>query len=155
MEGQEKFNYQEEIERFRKHFQFDFIGVALIQSANGETKWRFVSGNQSNRYKRIVLQTGKGVIGLVLKTGRPVIVEDVEQMIGKTNLYKYPLIIAEKLQSFGVIPLYKYNRVKGVLLVGYRSELLTSAVFTEFQRQVGPVFGEFYNKEMVESDGDK
>lgn len=155
MEGKEKFNYQGEIEQLRECFQFDFIGVALIQSANGETKWKYVSGNLSNRYKRIVLQTGKGVVGLVLKTGRPIIVGDVEQAIGRENLYNYPLIFTEKLKSFGVIPLYKYNRVKGVLLVGYRSEQLTSSVFLEFQRHLGPVFGEFYNKELVESDGEK
>ena len=115
-----------------------------------ELKWVFTTGNRSNRYQRIVLQTGKGVAGHVFKTGKPFLVEDAEKMLGKRDLYNYPIVVAEGLKSFGAIPLYKYNRVKGVLLVGYRTEKkLTTEEFTEFKQVVGPRFGPFYNKEMV------
>ena len=45
-----------------------------------------------------------------------------KRCLEKKILYNYPIVVAEGLKSFGAIPLYKYNRVKGVLLVGYRTE---------------------------------
>ena len=67
-----------------RSFGFDFVALALVQSAEHrfELKWEYATGNQSNRYKRIVLQTGKGVAGHVFKTGKPFLVEDVEKMLG-------------------------------------------------------------------------
>lgn len=154
MSGQKIFDYQQEIEHLRDHFAFDFVGLALVQSIEFrfELKWVFATGNRSDRYRRIVLQTGKGVAGHVFKTGKPFLVEDTEKMLGRTDLYNYPIVVAEGLKSFGAIPLYKYNHVKGVLLVGYRTEKkLTSTCFAEFKQMVGPTFGPFYNKEMVEN----
>ncbi len=152
MTGQEVFNYQEEIEHLQDLFVFDFVAVALFQSAERcfELKWLFAAGNQSNRYRRIVLQAGKGIAGHVFKTGKPFLVEDVEGMVGMNDLHDYPIVVSEGLKSFGAIPLYEYNRVKGVLLVGYRTRMkLTAKVFAEFQHVIGPEFGPFYYKEMV------
>lgn len=154
MNGQQQFDFQEEIERLRAYFGFDFVGVALVQPAERrfELKWEYATGNKSNRYRRIVLQTGKGVAGHVFKTGKPFLVQDVATMFGKNDLFNYPIVEAEGLKSFGAMPLYKYNRVKGVLLVGYRTDnKLTAEGFLEFQRVIGSEFGPFYNKEMVKS----
>lgn len=152
MSGQEDFIYRQEIEHLRDHFDFDFVGLALVQSVEYrfELKWVFTTGNRSNRYRRIVLQAGKGVAGHVFRAGKPFLVEDAEKMLGKKDLFNYPIVVAEGLKSFGAIPLYQYDRVNGVLLVGYRTEKkLTPEEFTEFQRVIGPEFGPFYNKEMV------
>ncbi|KAA0955785.1 GAF domain-containing protein [Sporosarcina sp. ANT_H38] len=152
MSGQMIFDYQQEIERLRDDFDFDFVGLALVQSVElrFEMKWEFATGNRSNRYRRIVLKTGKGVVGRVFKTGKPFLVEDAEKTLGRKDLYNYPIVVAEGLKSFCAIPLYKYNCVKGVLLVGYRTEnKLTQEDFIGFQQVIGPKFGPFYNKEMV------
>ncbi len=142
MNGQKIFNYQREMEHLRDHFDFDFLGLALIQSV--ELKWVFTTGNRSNRYRRTVLQAGKGVAGQVFRAGKPFLVEDVEKMFGKEDLFNYPIVVAEGLKSFGAIPLYKYNRVNGVLLVGYRTEKkLTPEDFVEFQRAIGLDSGPF------------
>ncbi|MFS0576033.1 GAF domain-containing protein [Sporosarcina sp. 179-K 3D1 HS] len=152
MNGQKDFNYQQEIEMLRELFKFDFIGLALIQSADQrfEHKWKYVSGNLSDRYKRIVLQSGKGVAGNVIKTGKPTLVEDVGMNFSADELFNYPIVVVEKLSSFGAIPLFKNNRVQGVLLVAYREgRQLTPQKFKEFREAVGPRFGPYYNKEMV------
>jgi len=152
MDGLRNFNYQQEIEQLKVRFGFDFVAIALVQSADHhyELKWEFAAGNQSNRYRRIVLQTGKGVAGHVFKTGKPFLVEDVEVMLERKNLFNYPIVVSEELKSFGAIPLYKYNRVKGVLLVGYRAgKRLTPQEFEDFKQVIGPTFGPFYNGEKV------
>lgn len=152
MTGQEDFDFQEEIEQLRERFAFDFVAIALVQPAERrfELKWTHATGNRSNRYQRIVLQTGKGVAGHVFKTGKPFLVEDTDGVVGANDMFNYPIVVAEGLKSFGAIPLYKYNRVKGVLLVGYREGMkLTTEAFGEFQRVIGSEFGPFYCKEMV------
>ncbi|MEK3936079.1 GAF domain-containing protein [Sporosarcina sp. FSL W7-1349] len=152
MNGQQDFDYQQEIESLRDRFKFDFIGLALIQAADQrfEHKWTYVSGNLSDRYKRIVLQSGKGVAGNVIKTGKPTLVEDVAQGFSADELFNYPIVVAEKLSSYGAIPLYKNNRVQGVLLVAYReNRRLTPQQFKEFKDAIGPRFGPYYNMEMV------
>lgn len=149
---QQSFDYQMEINQLKEQFDFDFVALALVQAAEycHEFKWEYVSGNRSNRYKRIVLQTGNGVAGHVFKTGKPMLVTDTVAVLGAENLYNLPIVVAEGLTSFGAIPLYKYNRVKGVLLVAYRdNRKMTSMLFTKFQEVIGPNFGPFYSKEMV------
>ncbi len=151
MDSLKVFNFQQEIEQLKAHFGFDFVAVALVQPAERhfELKWEFAAGNQSNRYRRIVLQTGKGVAGHVFKTGKPFL---VEELLGEKDLYNYPIVVSEGLKSFGAIPLYKYNRVNGVLLVGYRvGKKLTPQEFEDFKQVIGSRFGPFYNGEKVKA----
>lgn len=152
MKEQDPFCYEQEIERLKKRFDFDFIALALMQSGehNFAIKWEYAVGNQSNRYRRIVLQRGKGIAGNVFKTGKPMLVADVEGQLSKSDVFNYPIVDAEGLTSFGAIPLYKNNRVNGVLLVAFRDERkITPECFSDFRQAVGPRFGPYYNEEMV------
>ena len=154
MSEQQTYNFQLEIEQIRMDFDFDFVALALIHPAEQRftSRWEYVTGNRSDRYKRIILQSGKGVAGVVFKTGKPILVSDVKGMLDEGDFYNYPIVVAESLTSFGAIPLfYKYNRVKGVLLVAFREgKVLTEEVFKEFKEAVGSRFGPYYNKEMVQ-----
>lgn len=152
MNEKTKFSYQHKIEELKEHLGFDYIGLALVQPAESHfsLKWEYVVGNISNRYKKITLKSGKGVAGIVFKTGKPLLIQDVEEMYSETELFSYPIVVAENIKSFGAIPLYKYNRVKGVLLAGYRGgKRMTVEEFENLQTEIGPKFGPFYNKEMV------
>lgn len=151
------FNYEQETERLKELFGFDFVGIALIQSPERgfELRWSYVTGNRNERCLRITLQSGKGLAGLVFKTGKPMFVGDVDEEWSGDNLFNYPIVATEGLKSFGAIPLYKYNRVKGVLLVGYRTGgKLTDKQFEDFKQEIGEEFGPFYNKEMVNDESD-
>ncbi|WP_210470602.1 GAF domain-containing protein [Sporosarcina sp. 6E9] len=152
MTEQQKFNFQLEIEKIKEAFNFDLVALALVHPSDGRftSRWEYVTGNKSNRYKRIILQTGKGVAGVVLKTGKPLLMSDVKTLISEGDMFNYPIIVAEELTSFGAIPLYKYNRVKGVLLVAFRDDnVLSEELFKDFKYAVGSNFGPYYNKEMV------
>lgn len=152
MKNKGSFNYEEEMKRVKNIFKFDFIALSLMQSAeqNFAIKWQYAIGNHSNRYRRIVLQTGKGVAGNVFKTGKPLLVTDVERELSELNLFNYPIVRAEGLTSFGAIPLYKNNRVYGVLLVAFRDKRrITPDYFAEFREVIGPKFGQYYKEEMV------
>ncbi|WP_153733259.1 GAF domain-containing protein [Sporosarcina obsidiansis] len=155
MKGQQSFNFQLAIEQLKETLRVDFIGLALVDFSKHhyELKWRFVAGNLSLRYRKIVLNSGKGIAGLVFKTGKPMLVEDAEERLGEKDLYNYPVVVFEKLKSFGAIPLFRDDHVQGVLLIGYREpKKLTVESFEQFKQAVGPQFGPFHHKERLKDD---
>lgn len=155
MTGQLITNFQVAIDELKDTLQADFIGLALVDLSkrHHELKWRYVTGNVSQRYRKIVLQSGKGVAGIVFKTGKPMMIENVETCVKEQDLYNFPIIVFEKLKSFGAIPLFHDDHVQGVLLIGYReANGLTADRFEEFKRAVGPQFGSFHMKERLKDD---
>lgn len=151
MNDQPRFDYQMEIDKIRNQFHFDFVSLTFVEHEIDPTvlTWQFASGNLNNRYKRIVLLSGKGVAGIVYKTGKPMFIQNVQAEIPKEDWIKYPIVVAEKLQSLGAVPLWSNNRVLGVLLVGFRQAGgLSEGLFNEFQSSINNGFGPFYAKEM-------
>ncbi|MDR9855934.1 GAF domain-containing protein [Paenibacillus sp. VCA1] len=152
MKNQPIFHYQKEIDRLRDRFQFDFVSLALVQSAEDRfvLTWQYASGNLNERYKRIVLHSGKGIAGIVFKTGKPMLIPNVTTDLNARDLFNYPIIVAERLKSLGAVPLWEGKRVIGVLLAGYRAEnRLDAASFEHFQQELGSEFGAFCVKEGV------
>ncbi|PIC98898.1 GAF domain-containing protein [Sporosarcina sp. P29] len=155
MTGQVNSNFQLAIDELKETLHADFIGLALVdlKKYHHELKWRYVTGNISLRYRRIVLQSGKGVAGIVFKTGKPMNIENVDANVMDGDLYNYPIVVFEKLKSFGAIPLFRDDHVQGVLLIGYREvDRLTADKFEQFKHAVGPQFGPFHMKERLKDD---
>ncbi|MCS4486125.1 nitrate respiration regulation accessory nitrate sensor NreA [Staphylococcus americanisciuri] len=115
-------DYQRELDGLRQKYQFDFAGIALSTENHVGTKikWRYVSGNLNERYRRIELRYGRGVAGNVMKTGKPMMIHDASEQQIQSTLFNYPILISEQLTSIIAIPLWHHHRVKGVLLFGQR-----------------------------------
>lgn len=154
MYEKQKIDFEQAIQSIKDQFQFDFVALALVQPAQFHfvLKWEYVLGNRSDRHRRIVLQTGKGVAGNVFKTGKSLHITNVENELGKEDMFNYPIVVAEGLTSFGATPLYKNGRVEGVLLAAFRTheDIMTPELFNEFIDAAGESFEPYYNKEMVE-----
>lgn len=113
---------QQLIDRLFDKYPIDFIALATaeIEPRTGlkEIKWEFVSGNQSQQYKKIRLQIGKGIGGIVWRTGRPYLASGLQT--DKTKLMAYPIARMEKLEVVFAFPLMSRERVISVVLVGNR-----------------------------------
>ena len=83
-------------------------------------KWKYASGNINNRYRMIVLRPGKGLAGLVIRTGARKVIADVEAELSQNDKLGYPIVLSEVLTAMIAIPLWKNNRVYGALLLGQR-----------------------------------
>lgn len=99
---------------------YDFAGVALYEHhmTSAPIKWHYVSGNLNDRYKMIILRKGRGLAGMVMKTGKRMIIADVVASLSPEDKIKYPILIAENLTAMVAIPLCYNNQVYGVLLLG-------------------------------------
>ncbi|MBT2570122.1 GAF domain-containing protein [Planococcus sp. ISL-110] len=114
--------YQLQIEKIREALGCDIIALALVEPAENlhVLKWQYISGNISERIKKVVLQSGKGIAGGVFKNGKPLLVSDVSEFAARDDLFNYPILRLEKLKSIGATPLWHGGRVVGVLLGGFR-----------------------------------
>ncbi len=153
MKDQQHFDFQYAIDTIRERFKFDFVSIALVQSAANQfvLRWQYVSGNLNNRYKRIVLHSGKGIAGRVFKTGKSMMIPNVRTELESNDLFNYPILVSEQLQSVCAVPLWREGRVLGILLVGFRElDRLTDVLVTEFRQSIEPSFGPFFTRELVE-----
>lgn len=143
--------YQNVIDRLRERLGFDFMALAMEDAPSGySVRWRVASGNLNNRFRRIILRSGRGIAGTVFKTGKPLLVPHVEPGRHVPGVLDYPIVNTEQLTSIAAVPLYDGGRVKGVLLGGYRDDHreMTEALCLEMAAASGSVPG-FDGKELV------
>ncbi|UXV35523.1 nitrate respiration regulation accessory nitrate sensor NreA [Staphylococcus sp. IVB6181] len=119
----EYFNYQAALNDIREEGQFDFAAIALPEDSSHSAviKWKYASGNINNRYQLIVLRPGKGLAGLVIRTGSRMVIYDVDTALSSNDKLGYPIVLSEALTSMVAIPLWNNNRVYGALLLGQRN----------------------------------
>lgn len=148
------YDYQPDVDRLREVFSFDFAALALIQTEADSCvlRWQYVSGNENDRYKKIVLKSGKGIAGAVFKTGKPFHMKNTES-VPSHDVYNYPILVFERLKSLAAVPLFDHSRVAGVLLFGFRQpEQLDQLLFQAVQDHLGAAFGLLSTKELDRGD---
>lgn len=116
-------NYQQVVDQLYQTSDFDFVGIAL-QSAQPphQITWQYVAGNQSEQFRNIVLRSGIGIAGLVVRTGKPFWKNALRATSYSDALYT-PIAASGSLTAAAAIPILAtpFRLVVGVLLVGYRS----------------------------------
>jgi len=108
------------LEDLRLRTGADFSAFACEEPEEGVIRWKYAVGNRNERFRRIVLRTGKGIAGKVLLSGRLMILENYEPKQHE-DPREYPILYAEELKSALGVPVVIQDRVKGVVLIGYRS----------------------------------
>ena len=107
----------------KEMFGFDIVALTDVKNRRGQymVKWKYNIGSTNIRWRKIALPSGKGVPGAVMKTGKSMIIEDVEDTEIATSLFRYPILRMEGLKSFVAIPIWNDDEeVIGILLMGNR-----------------------------------
>lgn len=112
--------YRKTIEDIREAYGFDFASIGLTAFLGAPLRWVYGAGGTSERYHRIVLTPGKGIGGIVIKSGKPMMFLDIDKQIDPREYSSYPIVFAEDLHSFCALPLQKEGRTVGSLLVAFR-----------------------------------
>ncbi|APX72653.1 GAF domain-containing protein [Companilactobacillus allii] len=122
-----QFDYQDLVNKIYQNEEFDFVGIA-IQSNNSphSIKWQFVAGNTNERFRRIVLRSGIGIAGLVIRTGKPFWDNNLIEYEYSNKMYT-PIAQNEHLHSAVAVPIIANTGIIiGVLLAGYHSNIEVS-----------------------------
>jgi nitrogen regulatory protein A len=114
---------QDELDSLCKITTSDFSGLAWIDQQDSRIRWLYASGNSNERFKQLALKSGRGLAGLVLKLGRPIIIDAGMRDLELSRVqYNYPIMLVEHLQTAIAVPITVYDETRGVLLIGNRSE---------------------------------
>ncbi|OKP95436.1 GAF domain-containing protein [Paenibacillus sp. P46E] len=147
-----KVDYQLELDQIREALGYDFMSLALADPADYDyvIRWKYASGNLNSRYKRIVLQSGRGVAGIVFKTGKSFLLSSVTEQVQQEMLFNYPIVKSENLQSIGAVPLWNDARVAGVLLGGFRGiQQVNEMMLKDLENTARKGIGDLNGKELL------
>lgn len=114
---------QNELDSLCKLTASDFSGLAWINQQDSRIRWLYASGNSNERYKRLAQKPGRGLAGLVLKLGRPIIIDAsmTDSELSRIQ-HNYPIMLVEQLHAALAVPITLHDETGGVLLIGNRTE---------------------------------
>lgn len=137
--------YTDHLRKLKTEFGFDFASLAIALGTGQQLlTWIHATGNKNARYRRIVLEPGKGIAGEVYHGGNTIVVQDTFEEIPDQERFKYPITIAEELRSILAFPLWKEDRVEGILLMAFRSpNKINKALFLQVLERISPFFCDF------------
>jgi nitrogen regulatory protein A len=114
---------QDELDSLRNQTASDFSGIAWMDQHDNRIRWFYVSGNSNERFKRLALKPGRGLAGLVLRLGRPLIIDNRLPGSERTSLqHEYSIMLVEDLLAVIAFPIKIQDETRGVLLIGDRSD---------------------------------
>lgn len=125
---------KEALRTLRRDLGYDFAAFASVtHDHHSLLSWVSASGNRSDKYRRIVLEPGKGIAGVVYRKGKPIIINDVREKLDHHELVEAPILLAEDLSSLAALPLFFSGKTEGVLLLALRRKV---NITEEMYRQI-------------------
>lgn len=103
----------------------DFSAIAVIDPVRNQFYWQGAFGSINNKHKKLRKKSGVGLIGLVFRHGRMIIMDDTVPDIMEKRL-RSPIMLAENLLAAVAAPVYMNHSVIAVLLVGSRAKRIYS-----------------------------
>ncbi|MGO4275318.1 GAF domain-containing protein [Paenibacillus sp. TAF58] len=114
----------EELERLRSLTSSDFIALAPLHDNAQRIRWKYASGSRNERYQQMVIKSGQGLAGSVLRLGRWVKLDDSHPDSDQVQI-SCPVLLAEQLQTAAVFPILTDSDnplIKGLLYIGKRTQ---------------------------------
>ena len=141
----EENKYSAQLRQLKERFGFEFVSLAMVLEAGRPLlTWVYATGNMNTRYRRIMLEPGKGIAGEVYKTGRALIIQNGHAELPEKERVKYPIMLAEGLVSVLAFPMWREERVQGVLLLAFReANLITEDLIDEVAAYITPSFCDY------------
>lgn len=143
-------DYARCVQDIRRRHGFDFVSIGLTAFVGAPLKWLYSSGATGERHKRIALAPGHGIGGIVIKSGKPMMLLDIDRDLDPREYSSYPIVFAEDLRSFCALPLKRGDDVVGALLCAFRD--VRDEAQEAFERLTGEVRNGLCDLEVVAQD---
>ncbi|CAM4258473.1 GAF domain-containing protein [Lacicoccus alkaliphilus] len=137
---------KDELQELKEKYGFDIGALTEMNNARGTFKWKYVLGSDSQRWKRMELRKGSGLTGVVLKTGKSLVVQDVLKIYSQEELFRLPILYFEKIRGFIAMPIWNNEEaVAGLVVFGDKqprtiSEEEYAAIKVDVEARLRPEF---------------
>ena len=134
--------YTDQLRQLKMLFGFEFVSLAVtLDVGHPLLTWINATGNRNTRYRRIILEPGKGIAGEIYRGGKPIVIQDADKELQEQDRFKYPIILAEELRSVLAYPMWKGDKVEAILLLAFRDpDRITQKLFREVSDYIAPEF---------------
>ncbi len=112
-----------ELKMLKEKYDFDITALTDMTNSRGNFtfRWKYVLGSENQRWKRMELRKGTGLPGLVLKTGKSLVIEDVSKIYDQEELFRFPILYFENIRGFIAMPIWSNSEVvAGLVVLGDR-----------------------------------
>jgi len=116
-----KVEIQTELDQLSVVTSSDFSSLAWMDPHDNRIHWLYASGNSNERFLKLALKPGHGLAGLVIKLGRPIVVDAAKPDLERLR-QEYSIMQLEQLRSSIAVPITMRYETCGVLLIGDRTE---------------------------------
>ncbi|MHC0553159.1 GAF domain-containing protein [Salinicoccus sp. CNSTN-B1] len=140
----------------REKFNFDTVALTDVECSRCHSiKWKYNIGSTNDRWRKIELRSGKGLPGIVMKTGKSLVVDAIERIEMDGGVFQYPMIKIERLESFIAMPLWNdTEEVIGIVLLGNRqSRHFLQKEYEEIKEYVERHLRQQILKELIANEG--
>ncbi|NBD27878.1 GAF domain-containing protein [Paenibacillus glycinis] len=144
---------QHELITVRIETSSDYCALALQEYEPTRIRWAFVCGNQSQRYKDLLIRPNHDIAGLVIKLGRSVRVDAAMGIAERTRLlHEYAIMSVEHLKSALAVPITICSEAQGALLIGDRCdriyEKIDMTLITEAANRLNAMLSQMNREEL-------
>ncbi|WP_100398733.1 GAF domain-containing protein [Bacillus sp. FJAT-44742] len=115
--------FEQDLQMIKKETNSDFAAIAWTEEGGNTHRWKEAVGFSNNRYKNICKRNGSGLAGVIFTAGRPFRLDSENPYLEHKRL-ESPIMLAENLFAAAAVPIKINDKVKGILLVGSRTERL-------------------------------
>lgn len=109
------------VDHTRELLSVDIAAVAVIDNVSGSTTWKAMAGFQTDIFRKVRFDPGKGTAGRAISSRHTVVLEAIGQT-PDLPADEFPVHMAEGVTNALGVPLIFGDRVVGVLIAGYRAE---------------------------------
>ena len=142
--------YEDAIQWIYDVLGFDLVSVGLAELPTSPLKWVHSVGSMRNQIERITLAPGRGIGGIVVSAGKPMLFTDIDLQLDQREFASYPIVFAEELRGFCALPLRRGSLVVGVLFCAFRN--VAQAHVLSYLGLLGAVADGFCSLEVITDD---
>ncbi|HKY03547.1 MAG TPA: GAF domain-containing protein [Blastocatellia bacterium] len=109
-------------ERAKDLLNVDVAAIATLDDKEGNTSWKAIVGFKTDVYRDTKFAPGKGTAGRAVAARRTVVLEGIGEN-PDLPAEEFPIQTAERVRNAFGVPMLVQDRVLGVLIAGYRSDV--------------------------------
>lgn len=113
------------VNRAKQLLGVDMTAVATVDDVKGTTSWKAMAGLKNNGFRETKFASGRGTAGRAIAARKTIVLNGIGEA-PDLPAEEFPIHMSEGVRNALGVPLVVGDRVLGVLIAGYKSDLVLS-----------------------------